>query len=325
MNPEEIVTQLNRLSNTEKIPGSILAEKLPGFEGVYVGSDGPGDYLCLLADSSRAHAPTKKLRAISIEFGLKYQATIEDSEVNEIFTCLRLHKSNAHLLGPYATLLVALLSQVNAVPSTHEIQELVDKFVELFSVRPGLARDRIKGLFGELTLIDSQESTSTWATAWHESTISNKDFSHTNFYVEVKTAESPVRKHSISVTQLETPNPGLPVYLASILIEEDPRGQSVFGLLASIQTKTPDVNLQKKLIDLTFKTVGLDSDDAKELKWLVSGGLKQVRLYKAEDLPRPIVVESSAKSNAVSAIKFDLNFEIAEVAGVGYTPLPDFE
>jgi hypothetical protein len=139
----------------------------------------------------------------------------------------------------------------------------------------------------------------------------------------VKTTEGKVRKHEFSSKQLDSPFEGKPVLAASLVIEEDPQGQTVFQLLDSIQGNLSH-EMQVKLIKQTFEIVGLDAEDAQELKWSVQGSTGGIYIFHAEELPKPIVDDSNNLSTAISGIGFSLNFEILEAAGLLPRKLSDF-
>lgn len=283
--------------------------------GIYLAINDMGDFLCLVDDKREISSPPRKLKAISVDYGLKYKAIISGDEYSGKFTILKLRGENDHLLVTFASLLAILLEALGEEPTPAELQEFVENFIELFTPRAGDPRERLKGLFGELAVIYFGANREQFVQAWHESSNANKDFSFPSFYLEVKTTEGKVRNHEFSSKQLESPFEGKPVIVASLVIEEDPQGKTVFQLLDSIQTgMNPD--LQLKLIREFFEIVGLDAEDAHEIRWQVQGNVDGIQIFKAEEVPKPVTSGPDKKFSAISNVSFSINFEILQAAGV---------
>lgn len=310
------------LLNQRGEAGTINAKKLES-EGLFAAVNDSGDYLVLVDDQRISIGPPLRLKVISVDYGIKYRAIIDNAEVSGQYTVLKLGSQHSHLTYSFCTLISMLSSSLGAKPTPGQLQEFVENFIELFAPRLGNPRERIKGLFGELAVINAADDKEKFALAWHNQTNSNKDFSFPLQYLEVKTTEGKLRKHEFSSKQLDSPFEGKPVLVASLVIEEDPQGQTVFQLLDLIQSNLSH-EMQVKLIKQTFEIVGLDAEDAQELKWSVQGSAGGIHIFSAEDLPKPIVDDSNNLSAAISGISFSLNFEILEAAGLIHRQLGEF-
>jgi hypothetical protein len=291
---------------------------------LYVAVNAEGDFLCLVDDKREIANPPRRLKAISVDYGLKYKAIVDGVDLSGKYTVLKLSALHSELLLSFCSLLSLLSSSLGPNPSPMHLQHFVEDFIELFSPKAGDPRERIKGLFGELSIIKASQRRQDFIEAWHDNANSNKDFSFPNSFLEIKTSEGKIRKHEFSASQLQSPYEGKQVLVGSILIEEDPQGETVFQLLGYIQHGL-DHSLQVKLIRLVFDTLGLDAEEAHEIKWSVSGGLQGIWIVAASDLPTPHVDESDPKRAAISNVSFSLNFEILAAAGVGYGLLPEVE
>jgi Putative PD-(D/E)XK family member, (DUF4420) len=310
------------LLNQRGDAGTINAKKLES-EGLFAAVNDAGDYLVLVDDQRLSIGPPMRLKVLSVDYGIKYKAIIDDAEVSGQYTVLRLGSQHPHLTFSFCALISMLSSSLGTHPTPGELQEFVENFIELFAPRSGNPRERIKGLFGELAVINAADDKENFAHAWHNQTNANKDFSFPLQYLEVKTTEGKVRKHEFSSKQLDSPFEGKPVLVASLVIEEDPQGQTVFQLLDSVQSNLSH-EMQVKLIKQTFEIVGLDAEDAQELKWSVQGSSGGIYIFPAEELPKPIVDNANDLSAAISGIGFSLNFEILEAAGMAHRQLGEF-
>jgi Putative PD-(D/E)XK family member, (DUF4420) len=255
---------------------------------------------------------------------LKYKAVVNDSELSGNFTVLKLSADNSHLLLAFCSLLTLLANTLSGNPSPAELQHFVENFIELFAPKLGDPRERLKGLFGELSLIKISNQKAEFVRAWHENLNASKDFSFPSAYLEVKTTEGSARKHEFSANQLKSPFEGKPVLIASVVIEEDSQGLTVFQLMDMVQVGLAHSE-QVKLIRVVFDTVGLDAEDAHEIRWVLKGDISGVWLFKAEDLPMPTIDESDRKQSAISNLSFAINFEILAAAGVNFAHLVEIE
>ena len=298
----------------------ILSVEFQGHPGIFLGVDQNGDVYCLIKNDNNIASPGKRLKSISVDYSVNYQANVGERIVAGLFTSIVLPHRNIHLLEVFCTLFEVLISHLPENPSPPEIHAVVDSLVELLSQKTGSIRDRVKGLFGELYLISESQNPKLWVECWHQEANATKDFSFPDAFLEVKTSEGATRKHSFSLAQIGSTADLVPTHMASILIQSDPRGESVFDLLAKIKSKVTDVSLQAKAIRLFFSVIGTDIDEAKDLLFEVLGGAQGVKLYDTATFPRPKVDVGASPDRAISAVAFDLNLEIAEAYGV--SPLP---
>ena len=312
--PQDLEAVFRSLNIDSSVDGAVQAQTLLA-DSLFVAVNTDGDFLCLVNDKREIASPPRRLRVISVDYGLKYKANVEGVEMSGTFTVLKLKALNEHLLLSFCSLLSLLSSSLGDHPTPQELQSFVEDFIELFAPKAGDPRERLKGLFGELAFIGAAAKPSSYVLAWHESTNANKDFSFAKCFVEVKTTEGKVRKHDFAASQLQSPFDGKPVFIASVILEEDPQGKSVFQILESLQVGL-EHKLQVKLIKLVFDTIGLDAEDAHEIKWVVAGGDQGIWVFEARDLPSPTVDEHKRAASAISNVSFSLNIEILTAAGI---------
>lgn len=317
--PQEIEDIFVALGRRRSEPGALTASSF-SFRGGYLATNEASDYLFLLADDFVGDSPSKRLKWLSVDYGLRYSAVVDGSSIAGTFNVLRLDARNSQLLGAFCTMISVLSSHLGVEPSAQEMRSLVATFIELFTPRMGDPRDRIKGLFGELCAIDNCPDKTLAVSSWHDSSNANRDFSFPEFYLEIKASEGRERKHKVSQSQLQQRAEERPIYLLSILLQEDPRGQNVFDLLDSIKGTVPDPALQRKLNNLVFESLGFDVDDASDMRFVVIGASSDMRVYRAKDLPSA-EKPSGSIGGAISGISYTLNLDVVDAAGVGHTNL----
>lgn len=303
------------LANREKPPNALAAEYFSGNSGPLLGIDNDGNFYILLPTVSRLSSPGLRLRFISVDYSLEYSATIRDQKVIGNYAGLVLSKGNEHLLNAFCRLFESMVEALPMAPSNNQVRSFIDEFVLLLTPRAGNLRDKVKGLFAELSFIKSHPGDfERWIRAWHDQANATKDFSDEEIYVEIKCTEGAVRKHSFSLPQV-LDNDSKPTVVCSYLVQQDPQGESVLDLVEKISSGTPDLHMRKKINSQVISVLGQDFDEAGNFKFVVVGGEAGVWCYRARDLPRP-ELDMNEIQIAISKVSFDINFEILDTLAV---------
>lgn len=316
MHTSEIHDLFETLKSSKRVTGGFTVEPVTKTSRILVGFTFEGDALCLVRQESAKARPSRIMTALRVDYAVPLTATLSGEQISEVFTCITLDRNQIHLLDVFASLLDALVNQLPADPTEGQIDLLVESFVELFKEKPGVPRDRLKGLFGELVLAHFATTPSVWVSAWHENQLSKHDFTFSDFELEVKTAESYVRKHKVSNSQLLPVHPTKRIFLVSVLVEESPTGLSIFDLMDAVLARLSDFESRQKVIESIYGTLGAFAEEARSIKWEVLGGSDHVHFYNSSELPLPACVGPSEFCAAISDIRFEINLEVLEAAGV---------
>jgi hypothetical protein len=317
LSAKEIENDYRELATKSVQLNSIMATELP-VQDAYLAVNSDGDFLFIVRDPHGNMAPARRLKLLSVDYVIRLSANLGGEIINDKFTVVTLPARNSELLSGFATLLSLLLVHEYENLEQGELRKIVESLVELFTPRFGNVRDRAKGLFGELSVISASGDASSYIEGWHDSLGANKDFSLEDRYLEVKTTEGAVRKHEIGVSQLQTDNANRPIYLASVLLEEDPNGKSVIELFAEIRDSLKDAASQIKLTHQVLETLGLDYAEFDDLRFSVQGGSGGIWVYLASDLPRPTIDANSTSVQAISNIRFTLNMDVLNSGGLAH-------
>ena len=302
---------------------NLIASRLE-LSGIYLAIDGDGYFRVLIQDDAGEIAPPRRLKYLSVDYGLHLDGLAGSERFRGRFISLKLTNNSEYLLRAFCTVLGLLFGQLRADYDAQDLRKIVEDFIELFRARGGDPRERIKGLWGELACILHSGTTQVFGVAWHEQVNSKRDFTFSSAYLEVKTTEGAIRKHDIGLNQLLSPDLEKRVYVASVLLEEDQTGKTIFDLLSEILESGLDSATQERIVRLFIDTVGLDTDEARELKFRIQFGVEQgIWIYLSDDLPRPLETDFGIES-AVSNTRFTLNLEIVKAFGVAEMSLSEF-
>lgn len=323
ISPDKIYEALLDL-RARPIDGQNLVASRLELPGIYLAIDGEENIRILIQDDRGEIAPPRRLKYLSVDYGLHLEGVAGSERFRGRFISMKLTQNSDPMLRAFSTVLGLLFMQLREEFNVQDLRQLVEDFIELFRPRSGDPRERIKGLWGELACILYSDSPQLFAAAWHEQVNAKRDFTFARTYLEVKTTEGAIRKHEVGLNQLLSSSEGKVVYLASVLVEEDQTGITIFDLLSGILESGLDSASQQRVVKLFIDTVGLDTDEARELRFRVQFGLEQgLWIFKADNLPRPLESDSGIES-AVSNTRFTLNLEIVKAFGVTEMSLSDF-
>lgn len=205
-----------------------------------------------------------------------------ESGVYTIISCL----SDSRIMHSiFVELIGVLLPGVSPNPSTDEISTLITNIVKLFRSLSMPPKKSIQGLWSELFLISQSKKPISLIRAWHRNPDDRYDFCIDNEYIEVKSTASATREHHFSLEQL-TPPDGTTVVIASMMIEKDQAGSSIWDLLTRLRKKIsrePDLALQ--LEEVVNRTLGTNWKFALEDRFDERNAKRSLAYYSVKDIP----------------------------------------
>lgn len=190
--------------------------------------------------------------------------------------------------------------------SPAETDRFFDDAVELFRLFAAPAKNSVLGLWGELFVIAASPCPDAFVTGWHVTPEQTFDFVFPAARLEVKTTARGSRLHEFSLAQLRAPH--LPVYVASLVVEQGDAGDSVFDLANTIQDGLSSAN-RAKLWRLIAQSVGGEADDAAQIGFVQASAQNSLRFYEAAELPAPEI--PPAARACLSAVRFSLDIDRA--------------
>jgi hypothetical protein len=166
----------------------------------------------------------------------------------------------------------------------------------------------VRGLIGELLLIDAATAPKTAISCWHVDVDDRYDFSVNSSRIEVKTTTSAVRQHRFTSRQLP-PIHGINVWVASVQLSEVAVGDTIGSLFDRIAGKVDRVSA-RKLLDVVVETLGLPPGAILEPQFDLASSVAGIRFFDGYKVPTP---EASA---GTSDIKWTAYLDEANGVGI---------
>lgn len=288
---EELEAVLGNLRSRDIEASTLWAEPIRSDGQIFLAMNSEKDLFLLIRESGGADRPDKDLKFLRIEFGVRYLVKSQNATLDGHFTSIMLKSRFLEFSSAFCALTAALVAAIPDNPSPLEIRNFVEEFALLFQSRPGPARERVKGLWGELQFILAQPDISVAIQAWHDSQWGARDFSFDGHSIEIKTTESQSRTHDFSLHQLVVGE--RPLFVGSFMIDEDPNGKSVVDLFEAIRDSI-DSTLVQKLNSNFYDVIGFDIDLAREIKFEFRiSPTESYKEYDSREIPKPLVPDNA--------------------------------
>lgn len=277
---------LSALSGEIALHGDARSVSLPIFDektGIGVGLDGHGD-VCLVLPGIESQSA---FETTALTFDPWCETTwLEQNRSLPKCAVLRckVDRNDNQLLRVVAGILHSLVDlQIRFNDAGEAILALKKLFGEGFRV--SVQASVIRGLIGELLLIDSAKSPATAIAFWHLDVDDRYDFSVNSTRIEVKTTSSSVRQHRFTSRQLP-PIHGVSVWVASVQLAEVAVGETLASLFDRIVSRV-DAAAARKLLDVVLETLGLPPSALREPQFDFVSSAASIRLFDGYKVPTP--------------------------------------
>ena len=294
---DEFSALLVDLPTEQLLRGSVA----PGRKNDVIAVDADGR--CLVLVRRTDESPTGLARTFEslqvIPSGL-YAVDLSTGSETHDYAALILSNVRRDLLSSFALIASGLLASLSDRPNSHDIEKFIDSFVSMFRVTPAVERDVIKGIWGELWLLNRAEDSTTLAAAWHQSPLSLFDFSLDNMRIEVKTHEGVRPEHWFSHEQIVVL--GDSTTIVSLRIAEDAAGATIADLIESVSSEMT-LPQRADLLRKVAAVLGTAFERARDDRFVLRGTVLN-NCIKASDLPR-VTIPAGAPISGVN-YKIDL-------------------
>lgn len=277
---------VNALSGDYAVQGDAKSVSLPIFDektGIGVGLDGRGQ-VCLVLPGLESQGA---FETTALAFDPWCETTwLEQNKSLPKCAILRckVDRNDKHLLRLVSGILLSLVDlHIRFKDAGHAIWALKQLFGEGF--RASVQVSVVRGLIGELLLIDSAESPTTAIACWHVDVDDRYDFSLNNTRIEVKTTTSSVRQHRFTSRQLP-PIHGVSVWVASVQLAEVAVGETLATVFDRIVAKV-DAGSARKLLDIVLETLALPPSAINEPQFDLVSSAASIRLFDGYKVPTP--------------------------------------
>ncbi len=225
---------------------------------------------------------------------------------------VRLTAEDQELHAYFLRAMDGVVGQLSPFPSIADLARSVERVVEVFRSLSLPGSRSLQGLWAELFLISSAPSVESAVRAWHRSRRSLFDFDAGAQAIEVKSSSTGLRKHHFKLAQLQPPQERN-VFVASIMLRDNPRGASIVDLWNAIEGRlSGGSELRMRLSEVIAQSIGHDWQHADDGRFDAEYARTSLAFFDARDLPR---VGADAGPE-ISDIEFSADLS-------GATPLPN--
>lgn len=241
------------------------------------------------------------LELISVIFS--QECSIRENEENsiEIYTVVILKTTNTDLQQYFTDVFSIILQQLKPIPSENNLYREIRKVIDLFSSISKTPVKSIQGLWAELLVIEKSLNPEYLVRAWHNSPSDKYDFNDSIDKLEVKSTMKSKRIHRFSIEQLNN-NQGSNLLIASTFVIETGTGKSILNLRDSIVSRFNNINIQLRLNEIIYKTIGNEYEKLGEVYFDYQLASDSLAFYNVDDIP---LINIAAIPLQVSNVSFD--------------------
>jgi hypothetical protein len=241
------------------------------------------------------------LELISVIFSQECSINEKENKSNEIYTIVLLKTLNRDLQQYFTDVFSIILQQLEKIPSERDLYREIRKVIDLFSSITKPPLKSIQGLWAELLVIEKANNPEYLINSWHISPLDKYDFNDGKDKLEVKSTTKSKRIHSFSIEQLNN-NPGSDLLIASAFVIETGSGKSILNLRDIIVSKISNINVQLRLNEIIFKTMGIDYEKLGDIFFDYQQASDSLSFYKVQDIPR---IHIEAIPSQISNVTFN--------------------
>jgi hypothetical protein len=246
-----------------------------------------GEAACILiatADLPGSYPTPIELENLSVQHGMTGSVQGYPLPSGQRFSVVTLTNAEAGLLGVFLRFASFLSGALGELPTSRDVGKEIRGLVDMLQCLRKPCRRSIQGLWAEMLMIAESGTPASWFDAWHNDPQDLHDFCFSEGRIEVKSAAGGFRHHHFSHRQLWPPH-GKALAVASVLMDTDSNGDSVFQLAADIrQHLRPDAMM--RLDRIMLEVLGSDFARAGEFCFDRSAAKASLRFYPVELIPR---------------------------------------
>lgn len=276
------------------------AFRVDNFKNHRIAKDKKGNPNLLIFVSNNIVNPIRQeLYSIKVAHNIECEIIENNTNTKEVFSVISYDGHNAELAEYFLKICEIFITALGNTPDNNQINQVVDKFVELFKALSEPSKNTLQGLWAELFFIAEIDNTHKLVEAWHQDTEDKYDFSFGNTRIEIKSSKFRKREHNFSIEQL-SPSENIQIYIASIFVETMSNGLSIQDLLDLIEKKLKgNIDLINKIRLLTFSTLGNKINFINQ-KFDYGLAKDSLKIYNAEYVPKILTANiPSGVSNVV--------------------------
>ncbi len=253
-------------------------------------------------DSENVKSIDCNLEFISVQFNRSCQLQINKKKVEKgVYTIISLKTDSIDLQEYFLDVVYLVIKKLPQSPNLKELKVEVEKLINLFSKFSQPPIKTIQGLWAELIVIEQSNNPDYLIQAWHSSSTDKFDFNDGIDKVEVKSTSKSKRIHNFSIEQLN-PNKNSSLIIASVFTVETGIGESIFGLVNSIENKLKDQKLSFRINEIIAQTLGKDFEKAFDIFYDYQLAIDSIAYYDILNVPS---INPNNIPKEVNNVRFD--------------------
>lgn len=286
MEIENLYFSFERLKEEKSEEGTYKAARIGNEMPHKIGAtkDGYPIFFIECADSQKT--PDIKLEKFKVLFNRTclIHEVLEIKPKKKTYSEVFMNSNNSDLQRYFFQVVYLVLKRLPQRPKTATLKVEISKIIELFTAPPKFSIEVVRGLWAELFAIERGNTPEYLLKSWHEDTIDKYDFNDSIDKVEVKSTAGTARSHVFALEQL-VPNANSNLLIASIFVNQIGIGINVFDLLDSICLKVQNLELQIKVKEIAYKTIGPHIEECAKLKFDYKNACDTYMLYNYKEIP----------------------------------------
>jgi len=286
---------------------SYSAKAIKGFENHRIGKNylnNPSLLIFISEQDKDFYVANQNLFNLKVSHNLKCEVLLENKTIYNNFSVVTYTGQDSDIKDLFLKTSQILIQSLGHNPSNKKIKFIVGKFIELFKSLKEVPKKSLQGLWAELFVIEQSKSPEKMIAGWHSIPEERFDFSFGNLRLEVKSANSEIRKHFFSSTQLN-PIGDIRIVIASILVNRNVGGVSIKEIIEKLNIKLSSYPRQKEKLHLmVYSVIGTDIDKINEVRFDYSLAKETYKLYNSTEIPK---IENISIPKEVANVKFVSN------------------
>ena len=299
--PEELYKQFAELAqpvsnatNVVAIEGTChkLGKTVEGFPEFYISSD-----------SKEGHPKSTPLEYLDMCYDSPCTICENGVTQQQSFCVLSLRRTGDSLHLYFITIVLRIIENLPTVPTSRNLAVEFDSLISIFSPSHKYDENKIKGLWGELLVIEQSSMPEMLIEAWHRSPNDKFDFTNGKDKIEVKSTTGEERKHTFSIGQLN-PTKNSNLVIASVIVRPSAlseTGLSVKNIFDKLQARIGSTQTKLKLLKGIANVIGIESNSFFSLAFDYVTACDTLMYYDSCTIPH---IDSASVPVGVSDISF---------------------
>lgn len=294
-------------------------KSLPGLGNHRIGisPDGYPMFFVKCSDNNK----TSDIRLDMVDVLFNRPCVVKENEKkhleNVTFTIIQLKNSQEDFQKYFVNVVYIVLLDLGNTPKTITLKKEIATLIQLFNSPKDISPETIRGLWGELFVIEQSSNPAYLINSWHVMPEGKYDFNDGENKLEVKASSTATRSHIFSLEQLN-PNEGSNLIIASMFVIQTGIGKNIIDLVESISKRLTDNDALGKLQQIILKTVGTHFEKIKNMNFDYSMARDSYALFDYKSIP-------TINKNNIPATVCQVHFrsDLSEVASLDKEALND--